>query len=415
MWQKTFSVRVAGDEHSPGGRRRPLEGALPDVLAQGRRRSTRRWPASRPARSPCSRSRPSRARPVKMSTGVMVIYADRESFTFMTPEGHALSAWITFSAYRDGDDDGRPGPGAGADERPVHRALATCSARTGPTTGSGSRRSRTSPGRSGVAAPVVETAEGLRGQAAAVAVRRQRAPQRRGAHGRRARSRRPPAGCVAGGPTAEPASADRGRDDAVATAGRPRRDRRRRRARTGSPPRSSSPAPAARSGSTRRRTTVGGGTRSAELTLPGFVHDVCASVHPLGLASPFFRSLDLARHGLEWVQPEAPVAHALAPGRSVVLERDLGGRALDEALGARRRRLAPAVRAARRASGSGWCPRSCGPVVAAAPPPAAPGPLRAAGAAAGDGPRPARLPRARGPGAVRRAWPRTRCSGWGSR
>ena len=42
--------------------------------------------------------------PVKMSTGVLVIYADRESFTFMTPEGHALSAWITFSAYRDGDD-----------------------------------------------------------------------------------------------------------------------------------------------------------------------------------------------------------------------------------------------------------------------------------------------------------------------
>ncbi len=39
-----------------------------------------------------------------MSTGVMVIYADRESFTFMTPEGHALAAWITFSAYRDGDE-----------------------------------------------------------------------------------------------------------------------------------------------------------------------------------------------------------------------------------------------------------------------------------------------------------------------
>ena len=41
--------------------------------------------------------------PVKLSTGVMVIYADDESFTFMTPEGHTLSAWITFSAYRDGD------------------------------------------------------------------------------------------------------------------------------------------------------------------------------------------------------------------------------------------------------------------------------------------------------------------------
>ena len=41
--------------------------------------------------------------PVRMSTGVMVIYADRESFTFMTPQGHALSAWITFSAFREGD------------------------------------------------------------------------------------------------------------------------------------------------------------------------------------------------------------------------------------------------------------------------------------------------------------------------
>ncbi len=92
--------------------------------------------------------------------------------------------------------------------------------------------------------------------------------------------------------------------------------------------------------------TIGGGTRSAELTLPGFVHDVCASVHPLGLASPFLRSLDLARHGLAWVQPDAPVAHALAPGRSVVLERDLG--AVDDALGndadAWRRLFGPYVR-----------------------------------------------------------------------
>jgi phytoene dehydrogenase-like protein len=77
--------------------------------------------------------------------------------------------------------------------------------------------------------------------------------------------------------------------------------------------------------------TVGGGTRSAELTLPGFVHDVCSAAHPLGIASPFFRTLDLARHGLEWVQPEAPLAHALAPGRSVVLERDPS--AMDDALG----------------------------------------------------------------------------------
>ena len=68
---------------------------------------------------------------------------------------------------------------------------------------------------------------------------------------------------------------------------------------------------------------VGGGSRSAELTLPGFVHDVCSAVHPLGVASPFLASLDLARHGLEWVQPEAPLAHALDRGRSVILERDL--------------------------------------------------------------------------------------------
>ena len=92
--------------------------------------------------------------------------------------------------------------------------------------------------------------------------------------------------------------------------------------------------------------TVGGGSRSAELTLPGFVHDVCSTAHPLGIASPFFRSLDLARHGLEWVHAEAPLAHALAPGRSVLLERDLG--ALEESLGrdtaAWRRLFGPLVR-----------------------------------------------------------------------
>jgi phytoene dehydrogenase-like protein len=93
--------------------------------------------------------------------------------------------------------------------------------------------------------------------------------------------------------------------------------------------------------------TIGGGTRSAEVTLPGFVHDICASVHPLSLASPFFRSLDLERHGLEWVHAEAPLAHAFAPGRSVVLERDLA--LVDDALGhdaaAWRRLFGPSVEA----------------------------------------------------------------------
>ena len=69
--------------------------------------------------------------------------------------------------------------------------------------------------------------------------------------------------------------------------------------------------------------TAGGGTRSAELTLPGFVHDPCSTAHPLGVASPFFRSVDLGRHGLEWVHPDAPVAHMFAPDRAVLLERSL--------------------------------------------------------------------------------------------
>jgi len=69
--------------------------------------------------------------------------------------------------------------------------------------------------------------------------------------------------------------------------------------------------------------SAGGGSRSGAMTLPGFAHDPCSSVHPLGIASPFFRSLDLARHGLEWVQPEVPLAHALSPDRAVVLERSV--------------------------------------------------------------------------------------------
>jgi phytoene dehydrogenase-like protein len=121
---------------------------------------------------------------------------------------------------------------------------------------------------------------------------------------------------------------------------------------------------------------VGGGTRSAALTLPGFVHDPCASVHPLSLGSPFLRSLDLARHGLEWVQPGAPLAHALAPGRSVVLPRALGDPALDEALGTDARRwrsvFAPLARDANR-----LMPAVLGPVLWA-PLPALRHPLLAA-------------------------------------
>lgn len=71
------------------------------------------------------------------------------------------------------------------------------------------------------------------------------------------------------------------------------------------------------------RQTIGGGTRSAELTLPGFVHDVCSVVHPLGIGSPFFRTLPLAERGLEWVEPSAPLAHPFDDGTAAMLERSV--------------------------------------------------------------------------------------------
>jgi phytoene dehydrogenase-like protein len=69
--------------------------------------------------------------------------------------------------------------------------------------------------------------------------------------------------------------------------------------------------------------TVGGGTRSAELTLPGFVHDVGSAIHPLGYASPFFSTLPLDEHGLEWVHPPASLAHPFDDGTAAVLERSV--------------------------------------------------------------------------------------------
>lgn len=65
--------------------------------------------------------------------------------------------------------------------------------------------------------------------------------------------------------------------------------------------------------------TIGGGCRSAELTLPGFVHDVCSAVHPLAAQSPFFRSLPLASHGLEWVKAESSVAHPFDDGSAALV------------------------------------------------------------------------------------------------
>ena len=69
--------------------------------------------------------------------------------------------------------------------------------------------------------------------------------------------------------------------------------------------------------------TPGGGARTEELTRPGFAHDVCSTVHPLGLASPWFRALHLEEHGLSWIHSPSPLAHVLSDGRAVMLERSL--------------------------------------------------------------------------------------------
>ena len=69
--------------------------------------------------------------------------------------------------------------------------------------------------------------------------------------------------------------------------------------------------------------TIGGGARSAELTLPGFTHDVCSAIHPLGRASPIFAALPLAAHGLDWIEPPIAIGHPLDDGSAALVRRDL--------------------------------------------------------------------------------------------
>jgi phytoene dehydrogenase-like protein len=91
---------------------------------------------------------------------------------------------------------------------------------------------------------------------------------------------------------------------------------------------------------------VGGGARSAALTLPGFVHDICSAIHPLGAGSPFLRSLPLSEHGLAWVYSPAPLAHPLDDGTAVLLERSIAATAagLGRDAAAYRRLVAPLAR-----------------------------------------------------------------------
>jgi len=73
---------------------------------------------------------------------------------------------------------------------------------------------------------------------------------------------------------------------------------------------------------------IGGGTRTAELTLPGFLHDVCSAIHPMGALSPLFRRLPLEKHGLTWIEPPVALAHPLDDGRVALLHRSIEQTAL---------------------------------------------------------------------------------------
>jgi phytoene dehydrogenase-like protein len=91
--------------------------------------------------------------------------------------------------------------------------------------------------------------------------------------------------------------------------------------------------------------TPGGGARSAERTLPGFVHDVCSAIYPFGRISPFFATARLERQGLRWVEPPSSLGHPLDDGSAVIVERDVDttARALGRDSDAYRRLLGPLV------------------------------------------------------------------------
>src|SRR5207248_3333154 len=98
---------------------------------------------------------------------------------------------------------------------------------------------------------------------------------------------------------------------------------------------------------------IGGGTRTAELTLPGFRHDVCSAIHPLARVSPAFRDLGLA---LDWIDSPAACAHPFDDGTAVTLERDLGATAAQLGADAQayRRLIEPVVRGVRQVEGGRW-------------------------------------------------------------
>jgi len=93
------------------------------------------------------------------------------------------------------------------------------------------------------------------------------------------------------------------------------------------------------------KNTIGGGMRTEELTLSGFRHDICSSIHPLAVGSPFFRTLPLDRYDLQWIYPDVELAHPLDDGSAVIIERSIEATAaaLGADAGAYRRVMTPLV------------------------------------------------------------------------
>ena len=328
MWQKTYSVALPGVELTPQ-----------DVIAEWREKFPTFWPKGNDFYPSLTGVEPGEVALIKVSgpggmkfkTGVMVLYADDVSFTLMTPEGHMFAGWITFSSHvEDGvtiaqtqvlmraqDPLGELGLAMGGhrqENRFWEQTLTNLAAHLG----------------------AEETAGGddhdVRGSQAAVVAGEERAALR---------------GDPLDVPHAQAEASFRVASSSVQDA-----------VVVGSGPNGLAAAIAlARAGRSvlvvEARDTIGGGVRSEELTLPGFVHDTCSAIHPLAVASPFFRTVPLEEHGVEWIH-SAVAARASAGrrdgGAARALARGDGGRARCRRARAWTTADAPADRRCRRAA-----------------------------------------------------------------
>ena len=293
MWQKTYRVPLDGANVTPAEVIEVWKTDFPEFWPKG---SQFFAPLTGIAPGEVARSRRPRRR-LKLSTGVLVLYADDESFTLMTPQGHMFAGWITFSAF---DEDGatdRPVPGADAGAGPAVRAR--------------DRRSAATARRTAL------VAHAARARRPASASRREPVTSvvcvDRGGSGAKAANvwHRTPGYARASTPTTAPLrKLGRSRQcmpdvDAVVVGSGPERARGRDRAGAGGPL-----GARPRSGRHGRRRRAIGRADAARLPCTTSARRSTRSRS----ASPFLRTLPLAEHGLEWIEPPAALAHPLDDG-----------------------------------------------------------------------------------------------------